>query len=50
VRGAVFCITNRTEMPGMLGNSSLVLRPSCVPEKVGVDKESVNQKKYFVTK
>jgi hypothetical protein len=37
-------------MPGMLGNSSLVLRPSCVPEKVGVNKEGINQKKYFLEK
>jgi len=41
---AVFCVTIRTEMPGMLGNPSLVLRSSCIPEKVGVSKDGVNQK------
>jgi hypothetical protein len=46
VRRAVFCITIRTELPGMLGNPSLVLRSSCVPEKVGVNKEGVNQKLF----
>jgi hypothetical protein len=31
-------------MPGMLKNPSLALRPSCVPEKLGVNIEGVNQK------